>query len=475
MQEIFPTATPVERLADLLEPGRYDHLASVVSPRIAERLEGRAVVNVNSTAQGGGVAEMLHGLVPLARSLGVDARWVVIDGTPEFFAFTKRLHNLLHGDPGDGRGIADGDRARYESVAADNARELRTVTGARDIVVLHDPQTAGMAPHCAAHGNPVVWRCHIGVDSTNEHAEAAWQFLRAHLDGHVDAYVFTREQYAPAWVPRERLHVIPPSIDPLAPKNVDLAPDEVVAILQHVGLVAGRPEAPPCFRRPDGSTARIHRFADLIGAGPAPQPDEPLVVQVSRWDQLKDPVGVLHGFADHVVDGHRAHLVLAGPAVTAVADDPEAADVLERCWVAWRSLPHATRAQVVLACLPMADGDENATIVNALQRHASVIVQKSTAEGFGLTVTEAAYKGRPVVASAVGGIVDQIEHNVSGLLLDDPTDLAGFGRLVKQVLDDPALARRLGAAGQAKARAEFLPDCELTRWGTLLEQLLTAR
>jgi trehalose synthase len=472
MQEIFPTARPVGDLAAVLAPGRYDELTSKVAPRFARLLGHRAVVNVNSTAQGGGVAEMLHSLVPMARSLGEDARWVVIDGDPDFFAFTKRLHNLLHGHPGDGLGISEADAARYADVAAHNAQELRAVSTDDDIVVVHDPQTAGLARHCATRGNRVIWRCHIGIDDANAYARTAWDFLRGHLEDHVHGYVFTREQYAPPWVPRDRLHVIPPSIDPLAPKNVELPPDDVVGILQHVGLVAGRPATPPSFRRPDGSTARIHRYADLIGAGPAPDPGQPIVVQVSRWDRLKDPEGVLRGFADHVVDGHHAHLVLAGPAVTSVADDPEAADILERCWVAWRSLPHATRAHIRLACLPMADGDENATIVNALQRHAAVVVQKSLAEGFGLTVTEAAYKARPVVASAVGGIVDQIDDGETGLLLRQADDLAHFGGLVRSLLDDPARGDRLGAAAREKVRHEFLPDCEMTRWADMLEAVL---
>ena len=189
-----------------------------------------------------------------------------------------------------------------------------------------------------------------------------------------------------------------------------------------------------------------------------------MVVQVSRWDPLKDMGGVMQGFAEYVLDGSDAHLVLAGPVVTSVADDPEGAEVLQDVWRAWRDLPHAARSRVQLVCLPMADNDENAAIVNALQRHATVVVQKSLEEGFGLTVTEAMFKSRPVVASAVGGIVDQIDDGVTGLLLDDPTDLASMGALVRELLGDQAMRVRLGSAARQAAVDRFLPDSSLSAW-----------
>ena len=198
-------------------------------------------------------------------------------------------------------------------------------------------------------------------------------------------------------------------------------------------------------------------MCEVLSTGPPPSVGDPLVVQVSRWDRLKDHMGVMLGFAEHVVHPD-AHLILAGPNVTSVTDDPEGAEVLEEAAAAWRGLPHVRRSRIHLACLPMADIEENAAIVNALQRHATVVVQKSIAEGFGLTVAEAMWKARPVVASAVGGIQDQIEDGVTGLLLEDPADLEGFGKLVTRLLEDPAFATELGSHAREEVRAHFLAN-----------------
>jgi trehalose synthase len=201
----------------------------------------------------------------------------------------------------------------------------------------------------------------------------------------------------------------------------------------------------------------------------------PLVVQVSRWDPLKDMVGVMTAFAEHVAGAGSAHLLLVGPVVTGVADDPEGAATFERCIEVWRRLPHAERSRIHLACLPMQDAVENAIMVNAIQRHASVVTQKSLAEGFGLTVAEAMWKGRPIVASAVGGIVDQIESGEHGLLVDDPRDPAEFGLAVRRLLDDPPYAELLGENARQRATAEFLGDRHLEQYAQLFERLDRAR
>jgi trehalose synthase len=181
--------------------------------------------------------------------------------------------------------------------------------------------------------------------------------------------------------------------------------------------------------------------------------------------------GVMNGFVEHVDPSLDAHLLLCGPAVTGVADDPEAAEVLDECLALWRDLPHAARSRVHLACIPMADPDENASIVNAIQRHASVVVQKSLAEGFGLTVAEAMWKRRPVVASAVGGIVDQIEDGVHGLLLDDPADLPALGAAVESLVRDRATAERLAENAHLRVVDEFLGDRHLEQYARLFQQL----
>jgi trehalose synthase len=198
-----------------------------------------------------------------------------------------------------------------------------------------------------------------------------------------------------------------------------------------------------------------------------------LVVQVSRWDGLKDPVGVIRGFADHVAPHTDAHLVLAGPAAEAVSDDPEGDQVLRDSLLAWEFLPPPVRDRVHLATLPMKDTEENATLVNALQRKAEVVVQKSLAEGFGLTVAEAMWKGRPVVASRIGGIQDQIEDGRTGLLISDPRDLAEYGAAVRSLLDDPERAARMGAAARERVRDYFLGPRHLMQYGELLERLVS--
>jgi trehalose synthase len=237
-------------------------------------------------------------------------------------------------------------------------------------------------------------------------------------------------------------------------------------------LVAGPVDGPVPYRRVDGSAGRIEHTADIIRAGPPPDVDAPLVVQVSRWDHMKDMAGVMAGGAEMLVHDHDAHLALVGPAVTRVADDPEGAQVLEECWHAWSELPDAARSRIQLVCLPVADAEENAVMVNALQRHASIVVQKSLAEGFGLTVTEAMYKGAPIVASKVGGIADQIVDERNGLLLDDPTDRSAFAASLERLLGDPALARRLGDQAHRDAVDLHVGDAHLVRWANVIERLL---
>jgi trehalose synthase len=249
----------------------------------------------------------------------------------------------------------------------------------------------------------------------------------------------------------------------------------VRAILTHVGLTVDGIGGPPVFTRYDGTPGRVDRLCEVLSTGPPPRFDEPLVVQISRWDRLKDHIGVMAGFAEHVASATDAHLIAAGPNVTAVADDPEGAEVLEEAVAAWRGLPHARRSRVHISCLPMADIEENAAIVNALQRHATVVVQKSLQEGFGLTVAEAMWKSRPVVASAVGGIQDQIEDGVTGVLLEDPADLDDFGRLVLELLRDTGRAREIGARAREHVRRNFLANRHAVQYIDLFASIIEAR
>jgi trehalose synthase len=269
----------------------------------------------------------------------------------------------------------------------------------------------------------------------------------------------------------ERTSLIAPAIDAFSAKNVDLDDRAVAGILAAAGLVESDDAGAGVFRRIDGSPERVHRRAEVVEEKSL-RPDDRLVVQVSRWDRLKDPVGVVQGFADHVAPETDAHLVYAGPAVVAVSDDPEGDRVFAEVRKLWEGLPDGVRERVHLASLPMEDGEENGAIVNALQRRAEVVVQKSIAEGFGLTVAEAMWKGRPVVATRIGGIQDQIEDGESGVLLDDPQDLEAYGAAVRGLLDDPAAASRLGTEARVRVRDNFLAVRGLMQYLDLVERLL---
>jgi trehalose synthase len=363
-------------------------------------------------------------------------------------------------------------RAVYERVSAANAAELLSEVKSGDVVLLHDPQTLGLAPTLASCGAHVIWRCHVGADEPNDHFRAAYRFLAPYLKS-VKTCVFTRAAYVPDELAGTNVHVVVPTIDPCSTKNRELTSEAARAILVHTGLFEGPPsDALPEFTRSDGSVSRVDRAADVIRLGRAYSRDMALIVQISRWDRLKDHLGVLTGFARYVTNGGVARLLLAGPNVNAVADDPEGAEVFNEVLAAYRALPHGVRVHVGLANLPMADAEENAAIVNALQREATVIVQKSLKEGFGLTVAEAMWKAKPVIASRVGGIQDQIEHGVSGILLDNPRDYDAFAAALKLLCADPPYAAMLGTNARARARERFLSLRSLYAYAELIGDLL---
>jgi trehalose synthase len=471
VQHVNVDAVPLNILEPILGPPRFQAFTDMAGGA-AKALSGTAVVNVNSTATGGGVAEMLPTLLAYARAMNVDARWLVVEGNDEYFAVTKRIHNRVYGVPGDDGDLGDAERKLYEKTLATQQEELLAVVRRGDVVVLHDPQTLGLARVLRKAHASVVWRCHIGADAPNKHTEQGWQFLSPYLED-VDRIVVSRDTFAPPGYPGDQVRVIPPSIDPLAVKNGPLTEAEIDALLSFTGLVQGRDHSSgtATFHRRDGSPARVDHQADVLQLGPPPPAGAPLVVQVSRWDRLKDMPGVLTAFAEHVDGTTDAHLILAGPNVSGVSDDPEGAAVYEECAELWRGLPHSERRRVHLACLPTNDTEENAAVVNALQRRATVVTQKSIAEGFGLTVVEAMWKARPVVATAVGGIVDQIDDPTRGTLIEDPTDLAAFGAAVRELIEDPERAAAIGAAAQERAR-DFLPDVHLALWADLLGDLI---
>jgi trehalose synthase len=361
-------------------------------------------------------------------------------------------------------------------VTSENAEQLAVTVRPEDIVILHDPQTAGLVSSLKRRGAIIVWRSHVGAEEPNELVHGAWDFLAPFLE-EADACVFSRHAYVPERGVPVRTMVIQPSIDAFSPKNQDMDDATVRAILGHVGLLgAGVPsDVVPTFTRYDGTPGRVDRFCEVLSTGPLPPADTPLVTQVSRWDRLKDPSGVMLGFAEHGLDGTDAHLVLAGPSVNAIADDPEGAEVLDEVVQVWRGLPHTRRARVHVSSLPMTDIDENAAIVNALQRHSAIVVQKSLQEGFGLTVAEAMWKSRPVVASAVGGIKDQIDDGETGVLLDDPHDLAKFGAVLRELLRDSPRREQLGTKAREKVRQHFLANRHARQYIELLSAVLAER
>ncbi|MFP5282849.1 MAG: glycosyl transferase family 1, partial [Actinomycetes bacterium] len=345
MREVQIPPKSLDRLVPLIGPDRAARLQqAAVQTRRA--LEGRTVWNVNATAEGGGVAELLTSLLAYGRGAGVDTRWLVLDGDPDFFALTKRVHNKIHGVAGDGGPLGQEERRHYDEVLQDNLPYLVRQVRPGDVVLLHDPQTAGLVPSVLGLNEVlVVWRSHIGWDVGNEHTDAGWAFLRSDVE-RADRIVFSRRQFAPEWVPAEKLRVIAPSIDPYALKNLDLEPGRARAVLAQAGLLAdGEPDDDLSFVRVDGTTAQVRPHADLLVDGAEPPPaDARLVVQISRWDRLKDMAGVLRGFAEALADlPDDAHLVLVGPEVGGVADDPEGAEVLGECTELWRDLPAAAQ------------------------------------------------------------------------------------------------------------------------------------
>lgn len=461
-----------ERFEEVLAPDVWETV-SKAAREAANQFEGRRIWNVNSTARGGGVAEMLVSLLAYAQGIGVDARWAVIQGNAPFFTLTKRIHNRLHGAEGDGGPLGDAEREIYREALAPNLEEFLKMVSPKDVVIVHDPQPAGLIGPLKQMGVPVIWRCHIGIDAANDLAREAWDFLTPYVEP-ADAYVFSRDTFVWEGIDRAKVRIIAPSIDAFAAKNQELEPDVVAAILKVAGLGDSEDDdgASPEYERFDGTMAKVTSRAQTLEARPL-RPNDPVVLQVSRWDRLKDPIGVINGFIEHVAPYTEAHLVYAGPAVEAVSDDPEGAEVLKEAQDLFESLPDEKKERLHLVALPMDDLEENAAIVNALQRRAMVVVQKSLAEGFGLTVAEAMWKARPMVASRIGGIQDQIEDGKSGVLINDPTDLAEYGDAVRALVEDPDRARAIGQEAQHRVRADFLGNRSLMQYLELIEPLLT--
>jgi trehalose synthase len=330
-------------------------------------LGGRQIWFVNATAVGGGVAEMLRSLAPYALGAGIDARWVVIGGSPPFFAVTKELHNQLHGHAR--RRLGEEARAIYESTVASHAKTLASAMKPGDVVVLHDPQPGALVAPLRDAGAIVIWRSHIGTDRPTPVTRGAWDFLVPYIGPAERSCSRASGSCRPSSA-TGACRSFAPSIDPTGAKNSFMAATTVEAILHETSLVrAGRTSrSPPGFVRRNAAS-RLRRRAQVVRYGPGPRLGvDPLVLHLARWDRLKDPVGVMRGFTRRVLSELDAYLVIAGPAPGTVADDPEAEEMFEEVVRAWGALPARKRSRVQLAVLPKEDSDENAPIVNALQR-----------------------------------------------------------------------------------------------------------
>jgi trehalose synthase len=472
IQQVPIAVRDPHRFASVLSLDEYQELVELIDLGSA-MLRDRVIWNVSSTTAGDGVAELLRPLLGYCRGAGVDARWTVISGGPEFATIARRLHAMLHGVDGDGGDLGPEERETYEHALALNAAAFMRRVAPHDVVILHDPPTAGLVQAVRATGASAIWRCHVGIDHPNDCTARACDFVRPYVAS-ADAYVFSRAQFAWDGLDHDKVYVIQPSIDIFSPKNAHQSAEQSLAILTGAGIISGPGGAEATFTRSSGSRARVEHTADMIEAQPL-MPADRVVTQVCRWDVLKDPIGVLRGFAENVTHDLGAHLLLAGPVSGAAGDEPDCTRVLAGVRALWSGLAPEVKRRVHLAALPMDDTEENAAVVNALQRHSSVVVQKSLAEGFGLTVGEAMWKWKPVVASRIGGIQDQIVNGKSGVLLSDPCDRREFGAAVNGLLADDEQARRMGAAAHERIQHNFLGPHQLGRYFDLVSRLITQR
>jgi trehalose synthase len=458
--------------------------------RIVPRLAGRTVWLVNSTATGGGVAELLPPIVRLLRDLGVSTEWVVIGSTdPAFFELTKRLHNLIHGS-GDPR-LGPADREVFERAGRENAARLQPLLRPGDVLIVHDPQPLPLASFLRATVPLLtVWRCHIGLDESNAATRAAWEFLAPYLE-HYDHAVFSAPEYIPKRL-AGRSTVIAPGIDPLAAKNRELSLHEIVEVLCNGALVpcpgptVGGPYRALARRvLPDGTFAPVN-VGENIGLL-----TRPIVTQVSRWDRLKGFLPLMRAFAGlkqsvYATDGATdplqrrrldlVRLVLAGPDPSGVSDDPEAGDVLDELRAAYTALHPAVQDDIALIVLPMESVEENALMVNALQRASTIVVQNSLREGFGLTIAEAMWKRIPILSnSRACGPRQQVRDGVDGRLIRDPEDETELGRALDEMLAMPEGLRLMGRAAQRRVHDRLLVLAQLRSWGQLLGDAVESR
>jgi trehalose synthase len=379
---------------------------------LAEPLKGKRVLHLSATAMGGGVSEILYALVPLMRDAGLETEWHIILGREEFFNVTKLLHNALQGSP---HGLTKADWEIYERYNELNAKELE---GDYDYVIVHDPQPAALRNHLNGRPGHWIWRCHIDLSTPN--VEVLDRIVP--LVEPYECKVFHLQSYVPGGVDG-KVEIVPPAIDPLSPKNMALSPEDAAFVCDQFGV-------------------------DV---------DRPLICQVSRFDPWKDPLGVIDAYRQVKESIEEVQLALVGSMAT---DDPEGWDFFQR------THEHAAGDEDIKILNNL--NNVGAIEVNAFQSQADVVLQKSIREGFGLTVSEALWKGRPTIAGNVGGIPLQIEDEKSGFLVDSPKQAAE--RCV-EILHDPELGKQLGRAGKEYVRTHFLMPRLLRDWLRIFNEL----
>jgi len=388
----------------------YTHVAGrpliAEARELAEPLQGLKVLHLSATAFGGGVAEILYTLVPLMNDVGIEAEWQVMLGREEFYNVTKRMHNALQGNPDS---LTGEEWEIFERFNEMNAREL---SDGWDVIIIHDPQPLAIRDHVPDHGRMWVWRCHIDLSTPNEDAI---EHIVPHIRGY-DESVFHLQDYVPSGLDGMHVNICPPAIDPLSPKNMAFSPDDAAFVCDQFGL-------------------------DV---------DRPLMCQVSRFDPWKDPMGVIDAYRVVKKEMPAVQLALVGSMAT---DDPEG-------WEFFNTT------------MAYADGDPDVHIlnnlnqvgaieVNAFQSQADVVIQKSTREGFGLTVSEALWKARPFIGGDVGGIPLQVRDGETGYLVSSPEECADRSL---RILREPDLGRRLGRSGKEHVRQHFLTPRLLRDW-----------
>jgi len=445
--------------------------------QLLPKLKGRTVWMVNSTAQGGGVAEMMPRLVGILRDVGVKAQWLVMEPeNPAFFALTKRIHNLIHdfGRPG----FSTVEKQLYQAVSRKAADALAGLIGPGDILVVHDPQPLGAGTELKRRtGVRAIWRCHIGLDRRTAATDSAWDFLRRYALAY-DQAVFSAAEYIPSDL-AGKASVIQPGIDPLSHKNRELSAHKLVGVLCNAGLMKSyHPvltsdwEHPVMRLHPDG------RFLPGHGGDGIGLMFRPVVTQVSRWDELKGWMPLLEGFLrlkrrqrwkKDASDRHRrrigiARLVLAGPDPLAIQDDPEGQKVLSTLCHAYRRLKPAEQESVVLLSLPMASTKQNHLMVNVIQRCSTVVVQNSLQEGFGLTATEAMWKRLPVLGTSACGLRIQIRNGVDGRLTANPQDSREIAEILDDMLSHPVQRDLYGRNAQRRVYDRFLVFTQVASW-----------